>query len=66
LIHDDYDVHNVEMVVVVDIDHDVDVEMMMAEVVHKDQLVLHIVYLMLVMIDHVAVELVERVFELDD
>jgi hypothetical protein len=54
------------MVVVVDIDHDVDVEMMMAEVVHKDQLVLHIVYLMLVMIDHVAVELVERVFELDD
>ncbi len=53
-----------------DIDHVVDVEMMMVQavvvVVDKDQVVVDIVYLMLVMIDHVVVELVDKMVQLDD
>jgi hypothetical protein len=36
LIHGCYDIHNVEMELVVDIDPVVDVEMMMMEAVHKN------------------------------
>ncbi len=65
---DHYDIHNVEMERVVDIAHVGDVEMMMmaVEVVHRDQLVVDIVYQMLVMIDHVVVELVEIVVQFED
>jgi hypothetical protein len=68
LIHDYYDIHNVEMELVVDVDHDDDVEMMMMllEVVHRDQLGVDIVYHLLVMIDHLLVELVEKVVQLED
>jgi hypothetical protein len=59
------------MELVVDIDHFVDVEMMMMvvvvlEVVHRDQLVAGIVYQVLIMIDHVMVELVEKVVQFGD
>jgi hypothetical protein len=68
LTHDYYDIHNAEMQRVADIDHGGDVEMMMmvVEVVHRDQPVLDIVYQMLVMIDHVVVELVEIVVQFED
>ncbi len=73
LIHDYYDIHNVEMMLVVDIDRVVDVEMMMmvvvvvvVVVVHKDQSFVDIVYQVLVLIDHVVLELVEKVVQLED
>jgi hypothetical protein len=45
----------------VDIDRVVDVEMMMMVVVHKDLLMVDIVYHLLVLIDHEVLELVEKV-----
>jgi hypothetical protein len=54
------------MELVVDIDPVVDVEMMMMEAVHKNSMLVDVVYLMLVMIDHVVVELVDKVVQLED
>ncbi len=66
MIHDYYDTHNVEMTMEVDIARIVDVEKMTMVVVHKDPLLLDIVYQMLVLIDHVVLELVEKVVQFED